>query len=78
MTGESYPLLSKINSPSDLRKLTPGELPEVCAEIRRFLIANLSCNPGHFASSMGAVDIIVALHYVFDTPTDHIVYDVWH
>lgn len=78
LTGESYPLLSKINSPSDLRRLTPGELPEVCAEIRRFLIANLSCNPGHFASSMGAVDIIVALHYVFDTPTDHIVYDVGH
>ncbi|MCM1377261.1 MAG: 1-deoxy-D-xylulose-5-phosphate synthase [Prevotella sp.] len=73
-----YPLLSKINSPSDLRGLPVERLPEVCAELRSFLISNLSHNPGHFASSMGAIEIIVALHYVYDTPTDHIVYDVGH
>lgn len=73
-----YPLLSKIDSPSDLRKLQVEQLPEVCAEIREFLIASLSNNPGHFASSMGAVELTVALHYVFNTPYDRIVWDVGH
>ena len=75
---EDYPLLSRIDSPSDLRKLREEQLPQLCAEIRSYLIANLSSNPGHFGSSMGAVDIIVALHYVFDTPDDRIVFDVGH
>lgn len=74
----SSSLLDKINSPSDLRKLEIEQLPELCAEIREFLISHLSVNPGHFASSMGAVDIIVALHYVFDTPADRLVWDVGH
>ena len=73
-----YPLLSKINSPADLRQLPVQELPQVCAELRSFLIDSLSVNPGHFASSMGAVEITVALHYVFDTPYDRIVWDVGH
>lgn len=73
-----YPLLSGINSPADLRKLSSDKLPEVCAEIRQFLINSLSSNPGHFASSMGAVEITVALHYVFNTPYDRIVWDVGH
>lgn len=73
-----YPLLEGIESPSDLRKLPIEKLPEVCAELRGFIIDSLSSNPGHFASSMGAVEIIVALHYVFDTPNDHIVFDVGH
>ena len=77
-SAEKYPLLSRIDSPSDLRKLPVERLPEVCAEIRGFLIENLSHNPGHFASSMGAVDLIVALHYVFDTPSDRLVWDVGH
>ena len=78
-TGErTYPMLSKIASPADLKKLSVDELPAVCDEIRSYLIANLSNNPGHFGSSMGAVDIIVALHYVFDMPQDHIVFDVGH
>lgn len=77
-TAEEYPLLSQINSPADLRRLPVDRLPEVCAELRRFLIAHLSNNPGHFASSMGAIEIIVATHYVFDTPTDHLVFDVGH
>lgn len=71
-------LLDKINSPADLRKLSIEQLPQICEEIRAFLIRNLSNNPGHFASSMGAVDIIVALHYVFDTPSDNLVWDVGH
>lgn len=78
IANESYPLLNKINSPADLRKLSIEQLPDVCKEIRQFIIANLSHNPGHFASSMGAVDLIVALHYVYDTPTDHLVWDVGH
>ena len=77
-TDEKYPLLSKINSPADLRKLKEEQLPQVCSEIRQFLIEQLSSHPGHFASSMGAVEITVALHYVFDTPYDRIVWDVGH
>lgn len=72
------PLLDSIAFPADLRKLAPEQLPQVCAEIRKFLIASLADNPGHFASSMGAVELTVALHYVFDTPRDRIVWDVGH
>lgn len=79
MTSESkYPLLSHIDSPADLRKLAVEQLPQVCAEIRDFLINTLSDNPGHFASSMGSVELTVALHYVFNTPYDRIVWDVGH
>ncbi len=73
-----YPLLSRIDSPADLRALSVGQLPAVCADIREFLINSLSKNPGHFASSMGAVELTVALHYVFNTPYDRIVWDVGH
>ena len=76
--NRKYPLLSKIDSPADLRRLAPNQLAEVCAEIREFLINSLSSNPGHFASSMGAVELTVALHYVFNTPYDRIVWDVGH
>ena len=72
------PILPTIASPADLRRLPVEALPQVCAEIREFLIDSLSRNPGHFASSMGAVEITVALHYVFDTPYDRIVWDVGH
>lgn len=72
------PLLPRINSAEDLRKLKPQQLPQVCREIREYLISQLSTNPGHFGSSMGAVDIIVALHYVYNTPRDRIVFDVGH
>ncbi|MDE7381922.1 MAG: 1-deoxy-D-xylulose-5-phosphate synthase [Muribaculaceae bacterium] len=78
LENKQFPILSKIDSPSDLRSLPLDKLPALCSEIRKFLISNLSQNPGHFASSMGAVEIIVALHYVFDTPNDRIVYDVGH
>ncbi len=74
----AYPLLSRIDSPADLRQLPVSELPEVCRELRSFLIDSLSSHPGHFASSMGAVELTVALHYVFNTPYDRIVWDVGH
>ena len=70
--------MSKIDSPADLRKLPIEKLPDVCKELRGFLIDSVSVNPGHFASSMGAVDFTVALHYVFDTPNDSFVLDVGH
>ena len=71
-------LLDKIDSPADLRQLSQEQLPQVCADIRKFLIQSLSENPGHFASSMGSVELTVALHYVFNTPYDRIVWDVGH
>ena len=76
--NSNFPLLSQIDSPVDLRALPVESLPQVCSELRRFLIESLSVNPGHFASSMGAVDFTVALHYVFNTPYDRIVWDVGH
>lgn len=75
---ERYPLLSAIHSPADMRLLEQEQLPALCAEIRDFLIHSLSKNPGHFASSMGAVELTVALHYIFNTPYDRIVWDVGH
>ncbi len=70
--------LSHIDSPADLRALPEQALPAVCSQLRSFLINRLSVNPGHFASSMGAVELTVALHYVFNTPYDRIVWDVGH
>lgn len=71
-------LLDKINSPADLRRLDVDLLPQLCDELRQFLIEKCSVNPGHFASSMGAIELTVALHYVFDTPYDRLVWDVGH
>lgn len=71
-------LLEKINSPTDLKKLELKQLPELCAEIRTFLITNAAANGGHFGSSLGVVELTVALHYVFDAPVDKIVWDVGH
>ena len=78
LTNNDIPLLSTVNSPDDLRRLDVDQLPQLCEEIRRFLIKSLSENPGHFASSMGAVELTVALHYVFNTPYDRLVWDVGH
>lgn len=78
MENEKNNILEWINSPEELRKLPMSQLPEVCAQLRSFLINNLSSHPGHFASSMGAVELTVALHYVFNTPYDRIVWDVGH
>lgn len=73
-----YPLLEKINSPADLRSLPEKDLPQVCKELRGFIIDSLANNPGHFASSLGSVELTVALHYVFSTPDDKLVWDVGH
>lgn len=78
MNKIKYGLLSQIQYPSDLRKLSVEQLPEVCRELRDDIIDEVSVNPGHFASSLGVVEITVALHYVFDTPDDRIVWDVGH
>ena len=71
-------LLDKINDPSELRKLKVDQLPEVCEELRNYIIDAVSTNPGHFGSSLGVVELSVALHYVFNTPYDLLVWDVGH
>lgn len=71
-------LLNSINSPKDLKKLNLEQLPQVCSELRQMIIDELSHNPGHFGSSLGTVELTVALHYVFNTPDDRIVWDVGH
>lgn len=78
MNQEKFHLLSKIKYPKDLRQLSIDQLPQVCQELREDIIDEVSVNPGHFASSLGVVEITVALHYVFDTPEDRIVWDVGH
>ena len=74
----SYNLLNSISDPEDLRKLSVEQLPEICKELRQDIIKEVSCNPGHFAASLGTVELTVALHYVFNTPYDRIVWDVGH
>ena len=71
-------LLEQIQFPADLRQLNIEQLPQVCDELRQYIIHELADNPGHFASSLGVVELTVALHYVFDTPEDRIVWDVGH
>lgn len=74
----TYNLLNSISYPEDLRQLNVEQLPEVCNELRQDIIKELSCNPGHFGASLGTVELTVALHYVFNTPYDRIVWDVGH
>lgn len=71
-------ILGNINSPADLRKLNMEELVRLCGEIREYMVGCCSTNPGHLGSSLGAVELAVALHYVFDTPEDKLVWDVGH
>ena len=78
MNKEEYKLLSKINTPDDLKRLKVEELPVLCDELRKDIIHELSVNPGHFASSLGVVELTVALHYVYNTPYDRLVWDVGH
>ena len=73
-----YRYINKIDSPRDLKKVPLQELPDVCAEVRNYIIEVLSKNPGHLGSSLGTVELTVALHYVFDTPNDKLVWDVGH
>ena len=78
MSSGDYRLLQKVDSPRDLKRLSPEELRAYCDELRRYIIEECSVNPGHLASSLGAVELAAALHYVFDTPDDRIVWDVGH
>ena len=78
MSKYKYNLLTQIDSPSDLKKLSIAELPQYCEEVRRYIVECCAENPGHLASSLGAVELAVALHYVYDTPDDRLVWDVGH
>ncbi|HAY46463.1 MAG TPA: 1-deoxy-D-xylulose-5-phosphate synthase, partial [Gammaproteobacteria bacterium] len=73
-----FELLSKIDSPADLRELEPDKLEQVCTELRGFLIETLARVGGHFAAGLGTVELTTALHYVFNTPNDRIVWDIGH
>ncbi len=78
MNKKKFGLLSQIQYPADLRNISEDQLPEVCSELRQDIIDEVSVNPGHLASSLGVVELTVALHYVFNTPDDRIVWDVGH
>jgi len=75
---ERYPLIGKIDNPTDLKKLKEEDLVKVCSELRDFIIDSVSTNPGHFGASLGVVELTVALHYVFNTPYDRLIWDVGH
>ena len=74
----SYPILSRIDSPDDLRELEEDELPALAAELRAFLLQSLSKTGGHLASGLGSIEITIALHYLFNTPDDRLIWDVGH
>src|SRR6185437_15607263 len=78
MSKSSYPLLSRIGSPADVRGLSASELLGLCGELRAYLIESVSTRGGHFAAGVGTVELTVALHYVFETPSDRLVWDVGH
>ena len=73
-----YSILDNIKYPDDLRRLGVEQLPRLCKDLRDDILKELSVNPGHLASSMGAIELTVALHYVYDTPGDRLVWDVGH
>ena len=75
---KQYPLLEQINSPEDLRLLSPSELPGLAKEIRDFILHQVADSGGHLSSNLGVVELVIALHYVFDTPKDSILFDVSH
>jgi len=72
------PLLETIKLPSDVRRLNSGQLPQLCEELRQFIIDHVSVNGGHFGASLGVTELTVALHYAFNTPEDQLVWDVGH
>ncbi len=76
--SETFPILAQIDSPLDLRELDESQLPELAEEIRAFLLQSLSSTGGHLASGLGSVEITIALHYLFETPHDRLVWDVGH
>ncbi len=76
--NSSFPILARIESPDDLRDLDEGELPELASELRAFLLESLSKTGGHLASGLGSIEITIALHYLFNTPEDRLIWDVGH
>src|SRR5574344_972031 len=78
MTTNSYPLLSRVNDPADLRRLSRAELGQLATELRAFLLDSVSKTGGHLSSNLGTVELTVALHHVFNTPHDRVVWDVGH
>ncbi|MDK4565553.1 1-deoxy-D-xylulose-5-phosphate synthase N-terminal domain-containing protein, partial [Kingella kingae] len=72
------PLLDTIQSPQDLRQLSAAQLPKVAHELREFLLDSVGKTGGHFASNLGVIELTIALHYVYNTPEDHLVWDVGH
>ena len=75
---KDYPLLAKANLPPELRQLPQEQLPKVCHELRDYLLRSVSQSSGHFASGLGTVELTVALHYVYQTPFDRLIWDVGH
>src|SRR5689334_25388969 len=78
MAAPAYPLLELINSPADLRRLDPTALPDLARELRAFLLQSVAHTGGHLSSNLGTVELAIALHYVFNTPRDRLVWDVGH
>lgn len=76
--ANEYPLLDKVNYPDDLKRIPKDKLPQFCDELRRYVIEVISQHPGHFAATLGVIELTVALHYVYNTPYDQIVWDVGH
>src|SRR5881628_679694 len=78
MTPSSHPLLDTIENPGELRKLERGALPQLARELRAFVLESVAQTGGHLSSNLGTVELTIALHYVFDTPRDRLVWDVGH
>ena len=78
MSTADFALLRSINSPADLRAHPESELGAICAQLRDYLIRTVATRGGHFAAGLGTVELTVALHYIFDTPRDRLVWDVGH
>src|SRR3990167_11351780 len=75
---DQFPLLSQINDPTDLRQLSEEQLPELAIELREYLINRLDQCGGHFGANLGTIELTIALHYVYQTPADRIIWDVGH
>src|SRR3954467_5082156 len=78
MPGQTYPLLTSIDSPADLRLLDVDLLPQLAQELRAYLLASVAETGGHLSSNLGTIELTIALHYVFNTPYDRLVWDVGH
>ena len=78
MATNEYPYLDNIDLPRDLRELTITQVPQVCKELRDYLLASVSKSGGHFAAGLGVIELTVALHYIYNTPHDKLLWDVGH